>query len=345
MDAQVRNEITAAGIAAPSADNSQPWRFVWQGGAVDLLLDPGRVGGPSDNRYILSDLAAGACLENMVVCARSRGFAADMRLFPGDDELRIAHIQWREDAAAETLLAAAIDERHTDRRFPWKGPIDAQTRDRLAAQARSISGAELHWLAATAVRRAALRVLRQAESLRFRSPALHAELFSSIRFECGWHGACTEGLPPAALAVEAPARPIFKALRKPAVMAAFNRVGAAPLLGLRSVSLPVCLSPGLCLLSVNATSRESIVAAGRSLERVWLQATLDGLAVQPFAAAGVLSLGYARVEPEFNDRVARLQAGMRSICSSRHGLMFLRLGRNRSARPCRRSGRRSPSTF
>lgn len=344
MDANVRDDITTAGIAAPSADNSQPWRFAWRDDTLDLSLDASRIGGPSDNRHVLSDLAAGACLENMVIRGQSLGFAADVRLLPGDDELRIAHIDWREETGAEPL-AEAIAERHTDRRFPWKGPVPADTRARLAAQAESLSGVRLHWLDTGKARRSALAALRQAEALRFRSPSLHAELFSSIRFASGWHGTCAEGLPPATLAVEAPVRPLFKALRKPAVMAAFNRLGAAPMLGFRSVALPVRLSPGLCLLSIEASSRESIVTAGRALERVWLQATLDELAVQPFAAAGVLSLGFARVEPRFDDRIARLQATMRPLCPGRQGIMFLRLGRNRTTRPCPRTGRRSLDTF
>ncbi|MDQ6646250.1 MAG: hypothetical protein M3Y93_03315, partial [Pseudomonadota bacterium] len=66
---QTKAEILRAGIAAPSADNSQPWRFAWSEDVLDLRIDPGRSGGVSDARYVLSDLAAGACLENMIIHA------------------------------------------------------------------------------------------------------------------------------------------------------------------------------------------------------------------------------------------------------------------------------------
>ena len=42
----------------------------------------------------------------------------------------------------------------------------------------------------------------------------------------GWHSACEEGLAPATLAVEPPMRPLFQAMRHPAVMRTFNRLGA-----------------------------------------------------------------------------------------------------------------------
>ncbi len=198
MDQATKTGILRAGIAAPSADNSQPWRFVWSGDTLDLRIDADRSGGVSDTRYVLSDLSAGACLENMVIHARSLGIAADVQLFPSDDDqLWVARIGWRRDPACDQAepLAAAIESRHTDRSFPWRGPITPETQARLDAQARLIPGQRLWWPRTPGEKKAALDVIRQAETLRFKSPMLHAELFSSVRFAAGWHASCEEGLP------------------------------------------------------------------------------------------------------------------------------------------------------
>lgn len=344
MDAQFKTAMLAAAIAAPSADNSQPWRFAWRGDALDLHIDAGRAGGPSDARFLLSDLAAGACIENMLVCGRARGCDAAIELLPGDDELWVARLHWQAAPAADVALAAAIPARHTDRLFPWRGPLGTDERGRLQAQAASFPGIALHWLDPGPARRMALAAMHRAESLRFRSPVLHAELFSSIRFDCGWRAAAEEGLAPSALAVEGPIRPLFQLLRRPAAMAVVRNIGGASLLGFRSAIVPVRLSPGLCLLSTAATGRAAVVTAGRALERVWLQATADGLAVQPFAAAGVLSFGFVKLAPEFDGAVSRLQAVMRELTPGRHGLIFLRLGRSPSP-PRWRSGRRPLGDF
>jgi hypothetical protein len=347
VDEQIKAGMVSAGIAAPSADNSQPWRFEWCGDDLDLRIDAGRSGRVSDTRYVLSDLAAGACLENIIIHARSLGYVADLQTFPSDDdELWVARIRWRRDPECDQPepLAGAIEQRHTDRRFPWRGPITIDTQTRLSAQARLISGQRLHWPQTPGERKAALSVIRQAETLRFRSPTLHAELFSSIRFSVGWHTTCEEGLAPATLAVEPPVRPVFKLMRRPAVMSMLNRLGAASALGWRSAWLPIRLSPGLCLLVIPSTARSDVLAGGRALQRVWLEATLDGLSVQPYAAAGVLSLGFVPIEPAFQRSLSLLGSALSELCTPGYGLVFLRLGYARSA-PRARSGRRAPASF
>jgi len=347
VDRHTKAGILCAGIAAPSADNSQPWQFEWHGDDLDLRIDASRSGHVSDTRYVLSDLAAGACLENMIIHARSLGYAADVQTFPRpDDELWAARIRWHRDPECDQpeLLAGAIEQRHTDRRFPWGGPITTDVQARLNAQAKLIPGQRLYWPQAPRERKAALGVIRQAETLRFRSPTLHAELFSSIRFSVGWRIACEEGLAPATLAVEPPLRPVFKALRRPAVMTMLNRLGAASVLGWRSTWLPIRLSPGLCLLVIPSTARSDVLAGGRALQRVWLQATLDGLSVQPYAAAGVLSLGFVPVEQAFQQPLSRLGSALHDLCAPGYGLVFLRLGYAQSALHDR-SGRRALASF
>lgn len=346
MNQDLKTGIVRAGIAAPSADNSQPWRFAWSGDSLDVRIDAERSGRVSDTRYVLSDLATGACVENMVIYARSQGYAADVRVFPQANEERwVARIRWYRDPEGPTEpLAAAIDTRHTDRSFPWRGPLSADLRARLDAQAGRIEGARLWWPGTSHEKSLALKAIRLAESLRFRSPVLHAELFSSIRFSAGWNSICDEGLAPATLAVEPPMRPAFTAMRRPAVMRALNRLGAASMLGWRSAWLPIRLSPGLCLLVVPSSARSDVFAGGRALQRVWLEATLAGLSVQPYAAAGVLSLGFVPVEPGLRPVLARLDARLAQLCGSGRGLVFLRLGYARSV-PRHRSGRRATASF
>lgn len=344
LDAAIRDAILQAGIAAPSADNSQPWRFHWEVDALDVRIDAARAGGPSDARYVLSDLATGACIENMLVRGRSFGYDAEVSFFPDEaDPFWVARLSWHAKAIADAPLADAIERRHTDRRFPWRGAVGGRDRQRLEEQARHC-GAHLHWFDEPVARRHALRILHQAEALRFKSPRLHAELFGTIRFDAGWKTTAPEGLPPAALAIERPIRPLFHALRRPGLMATLNRLGAAPLLGFRSAALPARLSPGLCLLATRDTTRPGIVAAGRALERVWLEATLAGLAVQPFAAAGVLALGFINIEPDLQPHIARLQTTMSELCPDGHGVLFLRLGRIGTA-PRWRTARRPLASF
>jgi nitroreductase len=346
VDHETKTAIIRAGVAAPSADNSQPWRFSWSGDQLDVRIDPARSGRVSDTRFVLSDMAAGACVENMIIRARSLGYAADLRIYPdSNDKYWAARLGWYRDSEDHSeLLAGAIERRHTDRRFPWRGPFTATTQARLDAQAGTIAGVRLCWPRAGRERRSALSIIRLAESLRFLSPSLHAELFSSIRFSAGWDSVCDEGLAPATLAVEPPMRPLFTAMRRPGMMRVLNRLGAASMLGWRSAELPIRLSPGLCLLVVPSSTRADVLAGGRALQRVWLEATLAGLSVQPYAAAGVLSLGFVSIEPARQHVMTQLHSRLSELSGSGRGLVFLRLGRARSE-PRHRSGRRALASF
>jgi hypothetical protein len=345
MNADERTQILTAAVAAPSGDNSQPWRLRWCDERLELWIDESRSGRYSDAAYLLSDLALGACLENVCVQGAALGYTAEVALLPEPESAPrwVASITWSEAAGPQAGLAPAIAERHTDRSFPWRGVAD-EARDRLQ-EAVAGDGARLLDVSAGESRKQASRALVQAESLRFSSRILHEELFRAARFDVGWHQTACEGLPPGALAIEPPFRPVFKALKSWPLMHAFNRLGAAPMLGLRAAYLPVATSPLLFLLVAQSPQRQHIVAAGRLLERFWLTATAAGLAVQPYAAVGAVAHGAAALEPRWLPRRDALRARLDELCGDGQGLLFLRVGVSRAKPTAMRSGRRAPADF
>jgi len=330
---------------SPSADNSQPWRYRWAEDALELWIDRERSGHVSDAHYMLSDLAIGACIENMAIRSLALGLSIESELFPQaqDEPLFAARLRWQAAEPHESPMLAAIATRHTDRRLLWRGPVEDDCKQRLSRQAATHPGADLIWMDGKA-REIALKAIWMAEALRFSSRSLHGELFSSIRFEAGRRGECDEGLAPASLAVEAPMWPLFKAMRQWPLMRTMRVIGGAQLIGIRAARLPAALAPALALLSVDGTERKSIVTAGRAMQRVWLQAEADGLAVQPLAAAGVLTLGGPDIEPRLQPRLKKIRACLDDIIGTGHGVLFLRMGK-RPAHPPARSGRRALTTF
>ncbi|RMF86182.1 MAG: hypothetical protein D6739_03535 [Nitrospirae bacterium] len=194
-------------------------------------------------------------------------------------------------------------------------------------------------------RRRALRLLRVAERERFRHRSLHQELFKTIRFEVGWRDTCPEGLPPGALEVEAPFRPLFRALARWGVARSLNRLGLWRLLGWRVADLPARLAPALGLLVVERPAvPAAFFAAGRGLERLWLAATAHGLALQPLAAPGVLALQERQPATEISRGVLRRLLGeLQRLAPEGHGLLFFRLGW--AAPPAVVAGRRPVDSF
>jgi len=341
----VIRQILTAGTLAPSADNSQPWRFEVEAEAVRLRVDPTRAHSVSDVDRALTHISCGAVIENMAVAAAALGQEARITLFPRpDDRDLVAELRWVPGSPGSDDLARAIPDRHTNRKFYRRQAVPAAALDHLAREARAFPGAALDWLTDPRSRAAALRLMRQAEAERFRREPLHQELFRTIRFDVGWRRPAEEGLPPGALEVELPARPFFGALRHWAVMSTLNRLGAHRILGWRSADLPARIAPAFGVLTIPSASAESVILGGRALQRVWLRATALGLALQPFCAATILPLQLGLTGSPIPEGILRqLSDRLAALTGRRPGIAFLRVG---YAPPSRiRTGRRSVESF
>jgi len=338
------DRIIRAAVLAPSADNSQPWKFEVINRGVRLWVDPFRADSVSDVDRVLTHISCGAVVENMAIQANALGYDTTITpLTDAESPNLICKVEFHPGEPHSWDLARAIPERHTNRRLAYsRRSIGDDLLASLAQEARRIPPADLLWIDTREKRRAALRLMRRAERERFLHRPLHEELFGSIRFDVGWNRTVEEGLPPGALEVEVPARPLFRWLRSWSITRALNTVGLYRVLGWRIADLPSRLAPALGLLTLNEGG--TFVDGGRALQRVWLRATASGLAVQPFAAAGILPLQLQTEKPVIAMPVLRdLADRLASLAGHRTGILFLRCGW--AMPPSVVAGRREPRSF
>lgn len=335
-------EIIAAGIQAPSADNRHELSFDQFGQSIRVWSECG-ASTQAFHRRILFMFGLGAVVENMVLRAASFDLAAEVRWFPDgavpDMAASVDLSAARSVKGAE--LASAIAGRHTNRKF-FRGPALSTPQQRMLEQdAAAIDSVRLVWMDEARLRKQALSLIRLAESERFRCESLHRDLFSCIRFEVGWDGVAEEGLSPGSLEVERPLRGAFQALRHWPLMRTFSRFGVHRLLGLRAGDAPCRFSPHLGVVATTLPLECGARAAGRAFERVWLRATLLGLAVQPLAASALLCLRqYEDVRPALRKELAH---GWARLIPGMTPLMVFRLGR--SSQATLRSGRRPLASY
>jgi hypothetical protein len=170
----------------------------------------------------------------------------------------------------------------------YSGPgLTEDETNALNTAVEPVQGTQLIWLQGD-VRRRALRLIWRAESERFLRRDLHQDLFKSIRFDLPWNETADRALPPGSLEIEKPMRPLFRALRKWALMRPLTWVGVHWLIGLRAGWLPAWQAPALGVLVTSLPCEQGSVAVGTALERLWLRTTTLGLAMQPMAASAVL---------------------------------------------------------
>lgn len=339
-------KILGAGVAAPSADNRHRFRARQTDEGIILTLDVDLREEAERHRKILTLIGMGAVIENMCIQASALNIALEPEVFSQATGVRDFALlrSHRGGRGRADPLAQFIDARCTNRRMYRREVLTPAERAGLDGALADLPGARLQWLADQRAKRQALRLIWMAESERFLRKALHAELFEAVRFDVGWAQTASESLPAGSLEIERALRPFFKALGNWGVMRALNVLGMHKILGLRAGMLPCWQAPGLGVVVVDAPDAETrAVLAGRAFERVWLQATCAGLALQPLAASTVLPLQEQLPGGARPDVQQALAAGWSRLMPEGFAMMVFRVGR--AAPPSVRTTRPPVSCF
>lgn len=274
--------IVHAAILAANAHDTQPWRFQIGSDRIDVYADADRHLGAMDPFRREMHLSVGCALENAVLIARSQGYAANLRIYAGllqeggvRDADPAASISLARQPAEASPLAAAIPHRHTNR-SPYQG--DRGIPRDLLLQLSALAGdaaVRLNWITDPAARRdfaaatiAATETIASdcvmiADSDRwFRATDAEIELHrDGPTLYCA-------GLSPLVL---------FGARLMPTSAPSAHRhwidqtrnaqLGTGPVIGLISVK--------------DLYDRDGALRTGRLWQRLHLQGTLLGLAMQP----------------------------------------------------------------
>jgi hypothetical protein len=145
--------LVRAAVLAANPHNSQPWLFRVTESQIDLFADPARNIGAIDPYRREMYIGLGCALENLLLAADARGYAWRLSLTP--DRANPAHaarIGLAPGRAATSELYGAIPRRHTNR-----GPYDrsrAVSRELLEAMTRRAGDdARVLWFVADRDRR------------------------------------------------------------------------------------------------------------------------------------------------------------------------------------------------
>ncbi|WP_069173968.1 Acg family FMN-binding oxidoreductase [Streptomyces griseus] len=249
---------------APSMHNAQPWRFRYASavGTLDLRMDTARYMPETDPTTRGMHISCGAALFNLRVAAAHAGWAADVRLLPdpADAELLATAVFAESDGLGATAgLYPAITRRRSSRHPFTDEAIPDAVLDRLQGAARS-EGAGMAVLSEWQVD-AVLDVVKEAEEDESLSPAVRREI-------ARWTGGgaeVSEGIPDYAFG---PARHDGRAPVRDFAM-------GRPVPGRESAVFEQ--SPRLVVLGTSDDRPQDWLLAGQALERLLLQATLDGL--------------------------------------------------------------------
>ena len=247
---------------APSLHNSQPWRWVADGGAVHLFVDPNRVMYSADRCGREAIISCGVVLDHFRIAMAVAGWRTHVDRFPDPNN---RHLVASVDFTAADVVtdadrrrADAILLRRTDR-LPMAAPPDWESLRSLLLAAVDDDVAHLDAIDDDAKPQLA-EASQLTDALRLYDSAYHHELnWWTAPFES------SEGIPHSSLVSAAETERVGVGRTFPVVPHSERR-------------------PGICedfsrvvVLSTDGDTREDALGSGEMLSRVLLECTVAGM--------------------------------------------------------------------
>jgi nitroreductase len=258
------HSVIAAAAAAPSLHNSQPWRFRCTPTTIELRADLRRAlpAADPDHREIM--LACGAALFNLRLAIRALSVASDVRVLPdphSQDLLAVVRPEgFVHPSPADLRLAAAIFNRHTNRRPFTDDPVP----ERVTSMLRQAARTELAWMATVPPEQQSElhRLLARAHRTQQDNPLFVDEWNRWTRRDDG----STDGVPLRSAGVPPEQQDLW-------VMRNFSDDDSAP----RTAGKDFESDPLIAVIGSFGDTRMGQLQAGQAMQRVLLAGTVEGI--------------------------------------------------------------------
>ena len=279
-------------VLAPSPHNAQPWFFVWRNGALEFRHDPTHDLPSLDFEQCATWATFGAAAENLLIASRAIGFEPSLDLFPDAKDARlVCRVSFSAREPQPSELLDFVPKRTTNRRRDSRKVLDSAVCSALKDAVRSF-GVRLQ-LAVTPEQLAEAGALMGAcDRISYMNRAIHHEAMSGFRWTREEVEQHRDGLDIATMELTASERASLWLLSKWEIVEAMKRFGAGTALEDLAKEC-AALSSAIGLLTISGTRPTDYFRGGQALQRMWLESTRMGLALQPWTGLPYL---FARVE-------------------------------------------------
>ena len=314
--------LIEAAIAAPSADNNQPWKFKSGENWIDVYWDLSKKL-PSDVDGMFDLLALGAAIENIVVKLQSMGHKAELQLAEinckdlknNPTQLRqIATITFgKQDAEinVQEKLADYISARQTKRDEYSTKPIPQDQLREITTASVQHDDVKLCWMTDRVKINSLASLVALSDSLRFRYRDFHEELHRQLRLSAAHAEQTRDGLDYRTLGLPLGGRTVLSLIRSWKTMSLLGKFGMASLMAAPSKRL-VRNSGAIGLIYLDARTPHSMIRGGQTMQRMWLHATQLGLSVHPLGSLPVF-LANNNLPTELLPTVKQIRANAQQV--------------------------------
>ncbi len=283
----VVEKLVTAGCLAPSGGNCQPWRWCYSNSTLMLfnVLNGNEVMlGYGD---ISTQVTMGAAIENVELAACELGFDCRYELFPTESEPDlVAVFRFFKGANPKNVKerVKAIPVRLTNRMLGERVPLNEQVLDKLSAACTEIEGVSLRFFTKNEELERIGDILGELEKIRLLEKLGHRDFIAEIRWTEEESEKTCDGVDLRTLDITNTELAGLKMSKDARVIDLLNEWhGGGAFKKLMRKSVDAAGAVGVMYLKTG--SPVEYINAGRALQRIWLDATSQGVAFQPIAAS------------------------------------------------------------
>ncbi len=290
MNRELIEKILQAAVMAPSGDNVQPWRFGVSKDftTIDLYNLPDKDDSYYNYEQVACYIAHGAVIENILIAARHLGASVAYQLFPDQhNKDHVACFTLSPATAQNDPYYDAIFNRYTNRFTYQRAEPSEVVLEALNLSVKDIDGIHISLVSEQAQINELAKTLMVNDRLVFERKDIHGFLFDKIRWNQKQVEETQDGMPINTLGLSLLEKPFFPLMRFWAFVKTANLFGLSRIVGLKCWWN--CKNASvLGMLSAEANDKMAFIQAGRGMQRVWLEATVQNLAFQPIVGLPLL---------------------------------------------------------
>jgi hypothetical protein len=270
--------MIGAALLAANPHNAQAWRFQVSDTSVDVFADTGRGTGTVDGLRREMYVGLGCALENLVLAGQARGYRADLTVLPDPDSTHVGHLALAHgpgSLAAGSALYESIGSRHSNRGPYQQRAVPGDVLAALGGQNAGLNDVGVRWLTAPADLAAMGTLMVDAARAITEDAQQSRDAFVWFRSTADAIQQHKDGLTLDGQGLN----PMMTALAK--LMPASSRTAGDTfwLDQTRTVHTRTAAAYGVIMVP-SVTDRRHQLSAGRLLQRIHLDVTRRGMALQ-----------------------------------------------------------------